>query len=68
MLLRQRPVGSWTLGFRLRHDTSALDVDVWPPNQLRVDRRLSLDLVHKFLRVRGFEYRSGDADDPPSSR
>ena len=68
MLLRQRPIGSWTLGFRLRHDTSALDVDVWPPNQLRVDRRLSTDLVHRFLQVRGFEYRSGDADEPPSSR
>jgi hypothetical protein len=28
MLLRQRSIGSWTLGFRLRHHTSALDVDV----------------------------------------
>jgi hypothetical protein len=68
ILLRQRPIGSWTLGFRLRHDTSALDVDVWPPNQLRVDRRLRTELVHQFLRARGFEYRSSDADAPPSSR
>ena len=68
MLLRQQPIGSWTLGFRLRHDTGALDVDVWPPNQLRIDRRLQTDLVHRFLRLRGFEYRSGEADEPPSSR
>jgi hypothetical protein len=68
MLLRQRPIGSWTLGFRLLHDTSTLDVDIWPPNQLRIDRRLRTDLVHRFLQARGFEYRSGDADDPPSSR
>ena len=67
MLLRQRPIGSWTLGFQLRHDTRALDVDVWPPNQLGVDRRLQPELVHRFLQARGFEYRSGDADDPPSS-
>ena len=68
MLLRQRRIGSWTLGFQVRHDAGALDVDVWPPNQLRVDRRLQADLVHRFLQARGFEYRSGDADDPPSSR
>jgi hypothetical protein len=68
MLMRQRPIGSWTLGFRVRHDSGAHDVDVWPPNQLRVDRRLQTDLVHRFLQARGFEYRSGDADDPPSSR
>jgi hypothetical protein len=68
MLLRQRPIRSWTFGFRLRHHTGALDVDVWPPNQLRIDRRLQPELVHRFLQARGFEYRAGDGDDPPSSR